>query len=118
LGDAAEVLALRDLVREVPLARDVQEFAVQLVLLTHPEHAKAGSLAARFVRYGASPRGAQALVLAGKIHAVLDGRYHVAKDDIAKAALAALRHRVILNFEAEAEGKTSDEIIREILERS
>ena len=69
----------------------------------------------KYVRYGASPRGAQALILAAKIHALLDGRYHVAKADISKGALAALRHRVILNFEGEAEGKTSDEVIEEIL---
>jgi MoxR-like ATPase len=117
LADASEVLALRAVVREVPLAREIQDYAVQLVLGTHPEHATAGSLAHRFVRYGASPRGAQALVLAAKIHAVLDGRYHVAKADIAKAALAALRHRIILNFEAEAEGKDSDEVITEVLAR-
>jgi MoxR-like ATPase len=117
LGNASEVMELREVVREVPLARDIQDFAVQLVLATHPEHAQSGTLAARFVRYGASPRGAQALVLAGKIHAVLDGRYHVAKADIANAALSALRHRVILNFEAEAEGQTSDAIINEILHR-
>jgi MoxR-like ATPase len=117
LANASDVTELRDVVREVPLARDVQEFAVQLVLATHPEHAQPGSLAARFVRYGASPRGAQALVLAAKIHAVLEGRYHVAKADIAKAAASALRHRVILNFEAEAEGRTSDEVIKEILHR-
>ena len=67
------------------------------------------------MRYGSSPRGAQALTLAAKIHAVLDGRFHVAKADIAKAAGAALRHRVILNFEGEAEGMTSDAIIEEAL---
>ena len=69
----------------------------------------------RFVRYGASPRAAQALILAAKIYALLDGRYHVAKADIDKAALPAMRHRIIMNFEGEAEGKTSDEIITEIL---
>jgi MoxR-like ATPase len=117
LAQTADVLALREAVREVPLARDIQDYAVQLVLGTHPEHAQAGSLAHRFVRYGASPRGAQALVLAAKIYAVLDGRYHVAKADIAKAAPAALRHRIILNFEAEAEGKDADEIVGEVLRR-
>jgi MoxR-like ATPase len=113
--EAGEVLALRDVVRQVPLAREIQDFAVRLVLATHPEHAATGSLAKRFVRYGASPRGAQALILAAKIFAALDGRFHVAKDDIAKAAPSALRHRIILNFEAEAEGKTSDEVIAEVL---
>ena len=78
-------------------------------------HAPDGSLAKKYVRYGSSPRGAQALILAAKIFALLDGRFHVAKADIAKAAPASLRHRVILNFEGEAEGKTSDDVIAEIL---
>ena len=115
LGNTGEVLALRDAVRQVPLVREVQDFAVRLVLATHPTEAREGSLARKFVRYGASPRGAQALILAGKIFALLDGRYHVSKADIAKAAPAALRHRIILNFEGEAEGRTSDEVIAEIL---
>ena len=72
-------------------------------------------MAKRFVRYGASPRGAQALILAGKIYALLDGRFHVSRADIDKAALAALRHRILTNFEGEAEGRTSDEVIAEIL---
>jgi MoxR-like ATPase len=67
------------------------------------------------VRYGASPRGVQALILAGKIYALLDNRYHVSRADVAKAALPALRHRIILNFEGEAEGTTSEDILREIL---
>jgi len=115
ISNAAEVLTLRELVRQVPLVREVQEHAVRLVLATHPDDPRAGALSKKYVRYGASPRGAQALILAGKIHALLDGRYHVAKADISKAALAALRHRVILNFEGEAEGKSSDEVIAEIL---
>lgn len=115
LGSAADVTALREVVRGVPLVREVQDFAVRLTLATHPEHAREGSLAKKFVRYGASPRGSQALILGAKIYALLDGRFHVAKADIAKAAPGALRHRVILNFEGEAEGKTSDEVIAEAL---
>lgn len=115
LGSAAEVTALREVVRGVPLVREVQDFAVRLTLTTHPDQAAEGSLARKYVRYGASPRGAQALILAAKIFALLDGRFHVAKADIAKAALAALRHRIIMNFEGEAEGKTSDEVITEAL---
>ncbi len=115
VNDAAEVLTLRDVVRQVPLVREVQEYAVKLVLSTHPDDPGAVPLAKKFVRYGASPRGAQALILAAKIYALLDGRCHVAKADIAKGALAALRHRIILNFEGEAEGRTSDEIIAETL---
>ena len=111
------MLTLREVVRQVPLAREVQAHAIDLVLATHPESSGRSPLAKKYVRYGASPRGAQALILAAKIYALLDGRYHVARADIDKAALAALRHRIILNFEGEAEGKTSDEIIREILAR-
>jgi MoxR-like ATPase len=72
-------------------------------------------LTKKYVRYGASPRAAQALILAGKIYALLDGRFHVARADLDRAALAALRHRVILNFEGEAEGTTTDDIIAEVL---
>ena len=115
LGDCSELLALRDLVRQVPIAREIQEFAVNVVLSTHPDHTAATPMVKKFVRYGASPRGAQALTLAAKIYAVLDGRFHVAKADIVKAAQAALRHRIILNFEGEAEGITSDQIVEEVL---
>jgi MoxR-like ATPase len=115
LESSAGVPALRDTARAVPLTREVQDHAVRLVMATHPQQAPAGSLARRYVRYGASPRGAQALILAAKIHALLDERYHVAKADIERAALPALRHRLILNFEGEAEGKTTDEVIQEIL---
>ncbi len=115
LHNAAEVVALRQIVREVPLAYEVQAHAIDLVMSTHPEDKHAAPLSKRFVRYGASPRGAQALILAAKINALLDDRYHVSRADIDKAALAALRHRIIMNFEGEAEGKTSDDVIGEIL---
>jgi MoxR-like ATPase len=113
LHEASAVMELREVVRRVPLAREVQAHAIQLVMATHPENKEAAPLAKRYVRYGASPRGAQALILAAKIYALLEGRYHVARADIDKAALPALRHRIILNFEGEAEGKTTDEIITE-----
>ncbi len=115
LGESTELLALRELIRQVPIAREVQDFAVQTVLATHPDQPAATPMVKKFVRYGASPRGAQALTLAGKIYSILDGRFHVAKADIIKAAAAALRHRVILNFEGEAEGVSSDMIIAEVL---
>jgi len=115
LHDSAEVIALREVVRQVPLAREIQGHAVDLVLATHPDNERAPSLTKKYVRYGASPRGAQALILAAKIHALLDGRYHVSRADIDQAAPAALRHRIILNFEGEAEGTSTDEVIAEIL---
>jgi MoxR-like ATPase len=113
--EAADVLAMRQIVRDVPMTREIQAYAIHLVLATHGDTEAASPLARKFVRYGASPRGVQALILAGKIHALLDGRYHVSRADIAKAALPALRHRIILNFEGEAEGTTSEDILREIL---
>jgi MoxR-like ATPase len=113
--EQSDVLAMRQVVRDVPMTREIQGYAINLVLATHGDTAAASPLARKFVRYGASPRGVQALILAGKIHALLDGRYHVSRADIAKAALPALRHRIILNFEGEAEGTTSEDILREIL---
>ncbi|MGB8353926.1 MAG: MoxR family ATPase [Chthoniobacteraceae bacterium] len=110
-----EIIQLRKVVRQVPLTKEVQSRAIDIVLGTHPDTAQASPLAKKYVRYGASPRGAQTLILAGKIFALLDNRYHVSRADIDKAALPALRHRIILNFEGEAEGRTSDEIITGIL---
>ena len=118
LHDPQEVLAMREVVRQVPLAKEVQAHAIDLVLCTHPADRHASPLAKKYVRYGASPRGAQALILAGKIYALLEGRYHVSRADIDKAAPDALRHRIILNFEGEAEGTSTDEVIAEILKQN
>jgi MoxR-like ATPase len=115
LHSADEVMELREFIRKVPIAREVQAHAIHLVMASHPENKEATPLAKQFVRYGASPRGAQALILAGKIYAILDGRFHVAKADLDRAALPALRHRILMNFEGEAEGRTSDEIVAEAL---
>lgn len=105
-------------VREVPVPTEVQDFAVQLVMATHPGRDGAGPLARQFVRYGSSPRGAQAVILCAKIEALMDGRFHVAKQDIQAVAQAALRHRLILNFEGETEGVTADQIISEAIQLS
>jgi MoxR-like ATPase len=107
--------SLRELVRAVPVVREIEARAVQLVLATHPERSEAVPLAKKFVRYGASPRGAQALILCAKVSALLDGRYHVAKEDIDMWALPALRHRLIINFEGEAEGITAERVVAEAL---
>jgi MoxR-like ATPase len=115
LHSAAEVVSLREVVRQVPLAREVQAHAIRVVMATHPDNKEATPLAKRYVRYGASPRGAQALILAAKIYALLDGRYHVSKADIDRAALPSLRHRIILNFEGEADGRSTDEVISEAI---
>jgi MoxR-like ATPase len=113
--DKARILEMRELVRKVPLARQIQDYAVRVVLATHPENPEATPLSKQFMRYGASPRGLQAIILAAKIRALLEGRYAVAIDDIRHVAPPALRHRLILNFEGEAEGVKADTIIAEIL---
>jgi len=114
--DAAGIMALRALVREVPVAPHVQEHAVKLVLGTHPDSEYSTDSVKKYVRYGASPRGAQALILAGKVRALLQGRFHVAFEDIDFVARPALRHRMILNFEGQAEGVEADDLIAELLE--
>jgi len=109
------ILEMRELVRRVPLARQIQDYAVRVVLATHPENPEATAMSKQFMRYGASPRGLQAIILAAKIRALLEGRYAVAIDDIRHVAVPALRHRLILNFEGEAEGVEADAIIAEVL---
>jgi MoxR-like ATPase len=113
--EKARVIQLRDLVRKVPLARAVQDYAVRVLQATHPETAEATPNSKKYLRYGASPRGLQAIILASKIRALLEGRYAVSIDDIRAVAAPALRHRLILNFEGEAEGVKADAIIAEIL---
>ena len=115
-ADSAQIRAMQALARGVPIASHVTAFTARLVKATHPEDADSPAIVRQFVRYGSSPRGMQALILAGKIIALLDGRYNVAFDDIRAAATPALRHRLILNFEAQAEGMTADQIIGEILQ--
>jgi MoxR-like ATPase len=115
--DAEGILALRRLVREVPVAPHVQEHAVRLVLGTHPDNEFATDEVKQYVRYGASPRGAQALILASKVRALLQGRFHVAFEDIDFVARPALRHRMILNFEGQAEGVETDDLIEQLIER-
>jgi len=114
--DAAEIVEMQRLARAVPIAPHVTAYAVSLLAATHPDQARAPQLVRDYVRYGGSPRGAQALVTAGKIYALLDGRFNVAVDDIRAVTLPALRHRVILNFEGEAEGITPEAVIRSILD--
>jgi MoxR-like ATPase len=115
--DAADIMALRRLVREVPIAPHVQEHAVRLTLATHPDSEYATEDVQKFVRYGASPRGAQALILSGKVRALLQGRFNVAYEDIDFVAHPALRHRIVLNFEGQAEGVDTDSIVESLLER-
>jgi MoxR-like ATPase len=113
---AAEIVEMQRLARAVPIAPHVTAYAVSLLSATHPDQPRAPQLVREYVRYGGSPRGAQALVTAGKIYALLDGRFNVAIDDVRAVALPSLRHRVILNFEGEAEGITPEAIVRSILD--
>jgi MoxR-like ATPase len=110
-----QILEMRETVLAIPIARPVQEYAVRLVLATHPDRGEAHEMTRRYVRYGASPRGAQALVLGGKIRALLDNRVHVSSADIRRVAMAVLRHRVLLNFEGEAERIDTDSILEQII---
>lgn len=113
--DGERILSARRLVREVAVAPHVQDYAIRLVLSTHPQGEFASPQVNRYVRFGASPRGVQAVILAAKVRAVLDSRYHVSFDDVAAAYLPAMRHRILLNFEAQAEGLTPDDLLVELL---
>ena len=113
-----EVLAMRKTVRAVPIARPVQDYAIRAMLATHPKPPHAHALTMKYVRYGSSPRGSQALVIGGKIRALLNNRLHVSCEDIRTVAYGALRHRILLNFEGEAERIDTDTIIKEILENT
>jgi MoxR-like ATPase len=115
--DSPEVEAMKALVREVPIAQPVKEYVTQLVLATRPDHPGAPDMVRRFVRYGSSPRGAQALVLGGKVQALIDGRFNVSFEDVRAVLLPSLRHRLILSFEGEAEGVDPDQILEDVLTR-
>lgn len=116
--DGEQIIAAQKLIRNVAVASHVQDYAVRLVLATHPDGEFAVEITNQYVRFGASPRGVQALVLAAKVRAMLDERYHVSYDDIAQNALPALRHRVLLNFEGQAEGISNDDVLNELLEKT
>ena len=113
--DGPRILAMQDLARRVAVAPHVQDYAVRLTLATHPQGEFAPEVINKYARFGSSPRGVQALILAGKVRALLDGRYHLSFGDVTRAVLPALRHRLLLNFEAQAEGIASDTILEQIL---
>src|SRR4051812_12803951 len=115
--DRERLLQMQKLVREVPIAKHVQDYAVRLLQATHPTEASSLETVKRFVKFGSSPRGAQALLLAAKIRALFLGRFAASIDDVKASALPALRHRVLLNFEGEAEGVKTDTLIQEILKK-
>jgi MoxR-like ATPase len=109
------ILSIRSVCRQVLVAQHVQDYAVDLVMATQPGTERAHALANRYIRYGSSPRGAQALVECGRVAALLARRPHLSIDDVRRVALSVLRHRVILNFDAHADGQTPDSLLTEIL---
>jgi MoxR-like ATPase len=108
---------MQKLVRTVPVTHHVQDYAIRVLRATHPDGEGATDKVRRYVRTGASPRGAQAMLLASKIRALFQGRFAASIDDVKASALPALRHRILLSFEGEAEGVRTDDVIAEILER-
>jgi MoxR-like ATPase len=114
--DGATLLRLQGLVREVIIAPHVQDYAIRLALATHPEGPHAVAVTNQYVRWGSSPRGVQTLVLAAKVRALLDGRYNVSYEDLRRVYLPSLRHRILLNFEAQAEGVDPDDVLLKVLD--
>jgi MoxR-like ATPase len=113
--DGPQLLEMRHIARSVPIARPVQAYAIRLALGTHPASPYATPLVKKYVRYGASPRAAQAIVLAAKIQALNRGQAFVSIHDVRAVALPALRHRILLNFEGEADETSTDTIVEELL---
>jgi MoxR-like ATPase len=113
--DRDAILEVRSVCREVLVAPHVQDYAISLVMATQPEQDEAHELAKKYVRYGSSPRGAQALVECGRIHALMRGRFHLAIEDVQHVAPAVLRHRIILNFDAHADGQTPETILAAVI---
>ncbi len=114
--DGATLLDMQQVVRQVPVASHVKDYAVRLILATHPKTDTAVAIANQYLRFGSSPRGAQCIILGAKVRALTQGRFNVSFEDIETVATPALRHRLILNFEAEAEGITTDHIIAQVLQ--
>jgi MoxR-like ATPase len=114
--NAAEIVAMKQLVRAVPVASHVKDYIGRLVLNTHPETPNAPEITRKYIRFGASPRGAQAIILAAKVLALREARYNVSFADIRNVLLPALRHRLILNFEGQAEGLSQDAILKRIID--
>lgn len=117
IADAQTLLDMNHLAREVPVAQAVYEYATEIVEASRPQQNKSWETVRRFVRYGSSPRGAQALITCAKIRALAQGRFHASREDIKQVALPTLRHRLLLNYEAQVEGITADQIIGKIIER-
>ncbi|MDZ4849186.1 MAG: MoxR family ATPase [Pirellulaceae bacterium] len=111
------IIEMSQLARKIPIADQVRRYGIAIVVATHPDHAMAAEPTKKYVRYGSSPRGLQALILGAKIRAILDNRFHVAREDLREMALPVLRHRLILNFEGQAEGISTDDVIDKIVSK-
>ena len=110
------IIEMSQIARTIPISEEVRRYGIALVLATHPDHELVAEPTKKYVRFGASPRGIQALILGAKIRAILDERFHVAREDLRAMAKPVLRHRLILNFEGQAEGVSTDDVIDKILE--
>ncbi|MCC6369194.1 MAG: AAA family ATPase, partial [Bryobacterales bacterium] len=110
------ILELRSVCRSVMVAQHVQDFAVDLVMSTQPGHPQAHEMANKYIRYGSSPRGAQALLECGRVLALMRARFHLSVDDVRHVATSVLRHRIILNFDAHADGQTPETVLEKIIE--
>ena len=117
VASGEEILSMGELRKEVPIDKEVQDYLVKLVLATHPEDAHASDDVKKYVRNGSSPRGAQSILAGARVRALLDGRYHVARADVDSLAVPALRHRIILSFEGEAEGIKPDDVLKDLIEK-
>jgi MoxR-like ATPase len=115
VADAAKIVSMGQMARQCPVASHVSDYVARLIVATHPDQPSATPMVKQFVRYGSSPRGAQAIILGAKVAAIMSGRYNAAFEDVEIVAPAALRHRMILNFEGQAEGVAPDDIVAELL---
>ena len=115
VADGAQVVGMGQLALSAPVATHVSEYVARIIVATHPESGEATPMLRDYARYGASPRGAQALIIGAKIHALLEGRFNVSFEDVAAVAPAALRHRIQLNFEGQAEGLSADDLVADVL---
>ncbi|MCF6312022.1 MAG: MoxR family ATPase [Verrucomicrobiales bacterium] len=116
VASADDLKKMADLYKEVPIDDDVQSHLVKVVLATHPEDQHAPEVVKKYVRHGSSPRGAQSILAASRVRSLLEGRYHVSKDDVDRMVVPALRHRIILSFEGEAEGMKPDEVLQKVID--
>lgn len=115
VASADDIQTIRMTVKQIEVPSSAMDFAMGIVVGTHPEGEGRTPIAEKYCRFGSSPRGAQTIITAGKVYALMDGRFHVSKEDVKKAAVPALRHRILLNFEAEADGVTPDYVVEEVV---